>query len=257
MKVNNRNKNNQQVVVCKFQMSIYLLKNGGQKVTGQFNVLLAIAIDSSDNVYVADTDNHRIQKFDSNGNFITKWGDSGRFDTIIDISLDSLNNIYVADSGNDNVQKFDSNGNFITQWTSEDFLKQWSSEGNDTAQYFRAFDLAIDSEDNLYGADLANHRIQKFDSNGKYIIKWGSEGNGTGQFKAARSIAVDSADNIYVTDDFNNRIQKFDSNGNFITKWEIPGKYNIVYGIAVDPNTNNVYVADSDNARIQVFAPSS
>ena len=36
-----------------------------------------IATDSSGNVYVADMDNNRIQKFDSNGNFITKWGSHG------------------------------------------------------------------------------------------------------------------------------------------------------------------------------------
>jgi DNA-binding beta-propeller fold protein YncE len=40
---------------------------------------VSIAIDLEDNVYVADTINHRIQKFDSNGNFITKWGSQGEF----------------------------------------------------------------------------------------------------------------------------------------------------------------------------------
>ena len=41
------------------------------------SIVLGIAVDSEDNVYVADTSNHRIQKFDSNGNFITKWGSEG------------------------------------------------------------------------------------------------------------------------------------------------------------------------------------
>ena len=41
---------------------------------GQFNEPFGIDVDSSNNVYVADSGNHRIEKFDSNGNFITKWG---------------------------------------------------------------------------------------------------------------------------------------------------------------------------------------
>ena len=44
---------------------------------GQFDYPHSIAIDNEDNVYVADTDNNRIQKFDPNGTFITKWGTFG------------------------------------------------------------------------------------------------------------------------------------------------------------------------------------
>ena len=58
---------------------VTLLQNGDLKDTGdgQFNGPNGVATDSSGNVYVADTDNNRIQKFDSNGNFITKWGFDG------------------------------------------------------------------------------------------------------------------------------------------------------------------------------------
>jgi DNA-binding beta-propeller fold protein YncE len=56
------------------------------------------------NVYVVDSQNERIQKFDSNGNFITKWGsegtDDGQFWLPHDIAIDSSDNVYVVDSGN-------------------------------------------------------------------------------------------------------------------------------------------------------------
>ena len=76
------------------------------------------------NVYVTDMDNHRIQKFDSDGNFITKWGSEGDGDGQFSIvtpgvDVDSSGYVYVIDKEGANVQKFDSDGNFITKWGSE------------------------------------------------------------------------------------------------------------------------------------------
>jgi DNA-binding beta-propeller fold protein YncE len=55
-------------------------------------------------VYVVDTDNNRVEKFDSNGNFITKWGSNGtadgQFDNPMGIAIDSPGNVYVADDNN-------------------------------------------------------------------------------------------------------------------------------------------------------------
>jgi DNA-binding beta-propeller fold protein YncE len=86
---------------------------------GQFILLGDIGIDSQDNVYVADSENHRIQKFDKNhriqkfdseGNFITKWGCEGKGDGQFHysgiIGIDSQDNVYVADSIIDRIQVF-------------------------------------------------------------------------------------------------------------------------------------------------------
>ena len=83
----------------------------------------SIEIDSStDSVYVADAGNERIQKFDSNGNYITQWGNkgngTGQFTYPGDIAIDSIGNVYVLDSGNHRIQKFDETGNYITKWGS-------------------------------------------------------------------------------------------------------------------------------------------
>ena len=64
--------------------------------------------------------NHRIQKFTSDGKFITKWGKKGNgdgeFDCPTGISVDSQDNVYVADGNNHGIQKFTSDGGVITKW---------------------------------------------------------------------------------------------------------------------------------------------
>jgi DNA-binding beta-propeller fold protein YncE len=115
--------------------------------------------------------------------------------------------------------------------------------------------------------DLRNYYIDKFTSDGKFITKWGGFGtNGTsdGQFNHPEAIAVDPSGQFVYVADFNKRIQKFDSNGKFITKWggtpgTADGQFSSIgggpTGIAVDRFGNRIYVTDSGNYRIQVFAP--
>jgi DNA-binding beta-propeller fold protein YncE len=177
---------------------------------GQLSIPLYVAIDSKDNVYVTDLAANsgwaypRVQKFTSDGTFISKLGSSGtgdgQFNSPNDIAVDSSDNVYVVDSGNHRIQKFGSNGNFITKW---------GSEGTGDGQFNGVNGIAIDSSGNVYVVDTGNHRIQKFGSNGNFITKWGSEGIDPEQFEAPWDVAVDSLGNAYVADDMNQRIQKF------------------------------------------------
>ena len=218
---------------------------------GKFAANQAVAVDSAGYVYVAEKGNHRIQKFDSNGNFITKWGSlgsgDGQFNGPYAIAFDSDGHVYVADYSNNRIQKFDSNGNFITKW---------GSRGSGNGQFFWPTGVAVDSLGNVYVAEQSNHRIQKFDSNGNFITKWGSQGSGDGQFSNPLGITADINGNVYVAEQSNHRIQKFDSNGNFITKWGSQGsgdgQLRNPSDVAVD-NDGNVYVADSGNHRVQKF----
>ena len=219
---------------------------------GQFSLPVGIAVDTSNNVYVADNQNHRIQKFDSSGTFLTKWGSfgtgDGQFSHPWGIAQDAAGNVYVADSSNHRIQKFDSSGTFLTKW---------GSQGSSDGQFNLPTGVTVDASNNVYVADFSNHRIQKFDSSGTFLTKWGSPGSGDGQFNLPQfGVAVDTAGNVYVTDTVNSRIQKFDSSGTFLTKWGSfgtgQGQFNTPVGIAVD-TAGNVYVVEHEQ-RVQKFA---
>ena len=72
------------------------------------------------NIYVTDEGNNRIQKFDSRGSFLTKWGREGsgpgQFKAPWGVACDALGNVYVVDQGNHRIQKFDANGAFLCAW---------------------------------------------------------------------------------------------------------------------------------------------
>ena len=205
------------------------------------------------NVYVADTSNSRVEKFDSSGAFVTKWGSlgsgDGRFNGPEGLALDASGNVYVADTNNHRVQKFDSSGAF---------LGKWGSSGSGNGQFTFVQGLAVDGSGNVYTTDT-NNRVQKFDSAGAFVTKWGSMGSGDSQFSSPVGLAVDRSGNVYVADTGNNRVQKFDPSGAFLTKWGAFGTGDGQFDSPAAAGTDaagNVYVTDLDNARVEKFDPS-
>ena len=106
-----------------FTSRVRLVKTWGTygNADGEFEYPRGIVIDSTGNVFVVDAWNMWIQKFDNNGNFITKWGNwvtkAGQFRNPDVIALDpKTDEVYVHDSDNYRIQKLDKNGNFIKKW---------------------------------------------------------------------------------------------------------------------------------------------
>jgi NHL repeat-containing protein len=232
---------------------------------------VGISVDPIGEVFVTDPDNNRVQKFSSNGTFLTKWGqrenDTGQSFMPTGIATDNEGNVYVVEPTEDRVQKFSSNGTFLTKW---------GQSGNGSGYFRFPTGIATDKAGNVYVLDMANFRIQKFSSNGTFLTKWGQRGNASGEFHFKfipqvkfNGITTDNLGNVYVVDGFNDRVQKFSSNGTFITQWGRSGFGNREFldptGIATD-NESNVYLVelgistgvgdlrDQNTTKVQVFS---
>jgi sugar lactone lactonase YvrE len=114
-------------------------------------------------IAVLDTDNHRVEVFDRNGNRIGQFEPG--FDLPAGIALDASSNLYVADTGNKRIEKLDTNGVY---------LSQFGSFGSGNGQFSYPVGLAFDLHGHVSVTDVGNDRIQKFDPNGNYLSQFGS-----------------------------------------------------------------------------------
>ena len=138
------------------------------------------------------------------------------------------------------------------------YLSTLASIGSADGLVLAPTGLATDSANNVYVADQANNRVQKFNAAGAFALKFGSGGSANGQFLSPFGVALDSAGNIYVTDSAveprsNGYVQKFNSSGTFLAAWGTSGQFlNGAGGVAVD-SAGNVYVAHPTGNRIHKF----
>ena len=213
------------------------------EMEGKFFHPRGLAVDPEGYVYVADSGNDRVQKFDSNGTFRTQWGgpgkSRGKFKRPNDIAVDRLGHLYVADTANHRIQKFDGAGNFITQW---------GSEGSENGQFRSPVAVAVDAYCNVFVADSGNQRLQIFESDGTFITTL------AGIPASPVDVAVDAAGSIFVAD--SGKVRKYDIDRAHLTEWgsfgDKNGTFSSISAITLD-DQGNILVADADRRSIQKF----
>ena len=223
----------------------------GSFTEGAFSYPADVAVASNGNIYVIDSNQDKVQVFDSNYNLLFAFGSigygNGQFITPYAIAVDANNNVYVLDYSRDDVQVFDSSGTF---------LFKFGSTGIGNGQFYYPFDIVVGSNGNIYVTDNRRDDVQVFDSSGTFLFTFGSTGNGDGQFINPYAIAVDASGNVYVSDVSRRDVQVFDSNGNFLFKFGSSGggdgQFINPYAITVDAS-GNVYVSDVTRRDVQVF----
>jgi len=270
--------------VCPVAASCQAGLTGG--LGGEMDLPHGVAADVAGNVYVADRENHRIQKFKPDGTWERAWGKDvvdgggtgfevctvaadckpglpngglgGELSFPRDVATDSAGFVYVADPGlgasfNKRIQKFNSVGGFIRAWgknvvagggsglevctVAADCLQGFT--GGQGGEMFSPRGIATDAAGFVYVADsdttgtgLDNNRVQKFTSLGGFVRAWG------------RDVAAGGGDGFEVCT-VATSCQAGLSGG-------LGGEMNSPAGVATDV-AGNVYVADTENSRIQRF----
>ncbi|MCX6631897.1 MAG: SMP-30/gluconolactonase/LRE family protein, partial [Candidatus Solibacter sp.] len=257
--------------------------DGGAPNKVQMNAPTSVVVDSSGNLYFADSLNNRIRKL-SGGNVNTyagngvfsRSGDGGAatsaqlntpLGVAVDTSVGAAGSLYIADSANHTVRRVASNGvisNFAGTGTA----------GSSGDQLNGPQGLAVDSAGSLYIADTQNHRVRKVTGGtistvaGSGTAGFAGDGGaaGSAQLNAPFGVAVDAAGNLYIAEFGNNRVRKVAANGNIstlagngISGFSGDGgqagsaQLNGPQGVAVD-SAGNVYIADTANNRVRKVA---
>ncbi len=249
---------------------------------------MGVALDASDNLYIADWNNHRIRKVDAATGFISTVAGTGtsgfsgdgaaataaQLNSPHGVAVDASGNLFIADTYNQRIRKVDA----VTKNISTVAGNGTAGFGGDgaaatAAQLNWPDDVAVDASGNLFIADTDNRRIRKVGTDGNISTVAGTGRSGfSGDGAAATAaqlyrpygVALDASDNLYIADTYNNRIRKVDAaTGNISTVAgdgtsgfsgddgpAVQAQLSRPYGVALD-SSGNLFIADRSNTLVR------
>jgi len=209
---------------------------------------------AGDHVYVADSGNDRVERFNLEGGEATAWGargsGSGQFSYPRAVAA-SGSEVIVSDDDNHRIEKFSPEGAFEAEA---------GSQGKGPGQFGFPYGVALDAAGDVYVADDSNDRVVELTPQLAFAGAWGGAGSKPGQLEFPRALASDPAGDTYVADTANDRIEVFDPIGDYLRTLGASargaGQLTAPRGLAVDPS-GRLLVSDTVDDRIEAFAPGS
>ncbi len=190
-----------------------------------------------------------------------KIPDGKSWSEVAGVAVDSRDRVFVFNRGPHPVMVFNADGTWVDSW----------GEG----MFARPHGITIGSDDSVYCVDDLAHTVRKFRPDGRLLMTLGTHGqpSATGAtsidyrtirhagdpFHFPTNIALGPDASLYVADGYGNaRIHKFSPEGRLLFSWgepgEGPGQFHVPHGIAMN-RAGNLFVADRENNRIQIFSP--
>lgn len=226
-----------------------------------------LALDKDGLLYVTHMMMHKVCVYDPAGKLVREFGKHGstpgEFDQPGGIAFAKDGSLYVADQVNQRVQRLSPQGEPISAWgkhgsATGEFGGKSSKRGRGGGPHY----IAFNSQDDLYTTEASEGRVQKFHSDGTFILAWGDNEEGPGHFGGHEympgplALAVDRKDQVWVSST-NHHVQLFTPEGSFIRRFggmgSEPGQFRLPHGMAFD-SQQFLYVADARNSRIQKIA---
>ena len=281
------------VIVKPFQVKPVLCIGKRGSGEGMLNNPMGVAVTAEDEIVVADSQNHRVQVFNSNGTFLRSFGhkgeNAGEFSYPVGVAIDKDRKILVSENDNHRVQ--------ILSWKGR-HLGSFGGKGSLDSQLLNPWGLSLDSNGNVIVADSGNKLIKIFTPDGKFVMKiggqgsfsfpihcvqggeyflvsdslehcikvfnrdghfqykFGKQGEGDGEFNYPRFLSVTQSKHLFVCDEGNHRIQVFELDGKFVGKFGTIGRK---LGKINEPfsvailSNDQIVVSEYCNNRIQIF----
>ncbi len=176
---------------------------------GPFNEPAGLASSIRGDLYVADSGNHRVCKFDAQQQFLLEFGrfgwGPGELQNPTDLIVDREVHLYIVDSGNNRLEKYSYEGVWLGTLAAV----------TDETRFERLYGIGQDRQGQIYVTDREADRLYIFDPTGRFRAMWGAFGDKPGYLNAPRGLWISAGGDVFVTDTGNGRVQTFNAVGNF------------------------------------------
>ena len=200
----------------------------------------------AENLWVLDSGMSQVKCFDLQGKLLAVLGDEGLEENQLmspgDLVFDPAGNLWITDTDNNRLVKWTKEGSALQVLgiNEVDEDEDWMISGTEDGEFDAPQGVTLDQQGNIYVADTGNHRIQKFDSQGGFLMAFGSFGKASGEFYSPTQVRLDENGDIFVSEENGSRIQKFSGEGNFLYQISFPSSAGSIKTFCLDANGNLV-----------------
>lgn len=181
---------------------------------GQLNAPSDVTLDAAGNLYVADTGNGRISKYDAQGNFLAVAGGFTSPDVTLNqpwsVAVAPDGSVFIADTWDHKIVKLDRDLKKVKEWGAGG----QTEAGGDPMRLFGPREIVVTASGNVMITDTGNNRIIEYTAEGDFVRQFGRKGSGTLEFNEPVGIATNSAGDMYIADYWNKRIVVLDKDLN-------------------------------------------